>query len=61
MHKLIAILYDEVQQLSETYDAHFHWTNPTFTLFIVKKCILMKTNLNTILAIFYTRSKVKKK
>ena len=61
LHKLIAILYDVMQQLSETYDAHFYWTNSTFTLFIVKKCILLTTNLNTILAILYTRFKVKKK
>ena len=58
MHKPVAILYDEMKQLSETYDAHFHWTNPTFTLFIVRKCRLMTTNLYKILAIFYIRSNV---
>ena len=50
-----------MQQLSERYDAHFHWTNPKFTLFKVRKCIIMTTNLNTILAIFDIRSNVKKK
>ena len=60
-HKLVAILYDEMQQLSKTYEAHSNWPNPTFTLFIVRKCILMTINLNTILAIFYIRSNVKKK